>query len=271
MLWKAVAWQANDTARRREKRQMKRILPMCVLGAVLAVASSGPAAAQAEYALPVKRGHLVGSSSGTLRITPTGIEYDTTDKADARRWTYSDIKQLQIRSPKHITVLTYEDQGWLKLGADRRFAFELREDGVNPEIVAFILNHTDRPVVSAVLPSLSATPLFQLPVKHERHGRGSDGVLLMYDDGLAYRTERSADTRYWRFGDLFAVLPLDRNRLQVLAYEGGAGELRPFTFQLKSEMPEAFERALWARVNPPAPFAAVPETAANVTGARGER
>ena len=50
------------------------------------------------------------------------------------------------------------------------------------------------------------------------------------------------------------MLPLDRDRLQVLTYEGGAGELRLFTFQLKSEMSDAFARSLWARVNPPAPF-----------------
>ena len=93
---------------------------------------------------------MLGSSSGTLRITTTGIEYDTTDKTDARRWIYIDIRQLQIPSPKRITVLTYEDQGWLKFGADRSFDFELREGSISPEIIAFILAHTDRTVVTAV-------------------------------------------------------------------------------------------------------------------------
>jgi hypothetical protein len=230
-----------------------------VVGALCAALTFGAAvrataADGAEFSLSVKRGHLVGSSSGMLRITPTGIAYETPDVTDARRWTYSDIQQVRIRSPKHITVLTYEDQGWLKLGADRTFAFELRKGTVTPEIVGFILAHTDRPVVTGVLPLLSKTPQFRLLVKHARLGRGSDGVLLLYDDALVYRTERSTDTRYWRFTDLFAVLPLDRDRLEVLAYEGGAGDLRPFTFQLKSELPDAFARALWARVNPPAPF-----------------
>ena len=229
---------------------------VCTLCVALAIGQTRLTAADdsAQVSLSVKRSHLLGSSSGTLRITPTGIEYDTTDKADARRWNYVDIQQLQIPSPKRVLVLTYEDQGRLRFGADRSFNFELREGSVSPEIIAFVLAHTDRPVVLAVLPPVSKTPLFRLLVKHERHGRGSDGVLLMYDDALAYGTERESGTRYWRYSDLFAVLPLDRDRLQVLAYEGGAGELRPFTFQLKSALSEEFMRALWARVNPPAPF-----------------
>ena len=248
-----------------------RFLAICTLCAAFAIGSAGVAGADgAQFSLTVKRPHMLGSSSGTLRITSLGIEFDTTDKANARRWTYADIKQLQILSPERIDVLTYEDQGWLKGGADRRFNFELREGAVSPEIVAFVLAHTERPVLTAVLPPLSKTPLFRLLVKHERHGRGSEGVLLMYDDALVYGTEGTRDTRYWRFTDIFAVLPLDRERLQVLAYEGGAGELRPFTFQLKSAMPEEFARNLWARVNPPLPFADPGKTALGGPGAAAQ-
>lgn len=213
-----------------------------------ATASDGP-----PYALSVKRSHVIGSSSGTLRITADGIEYETAAKDEARRWAYAEIKQLQMPTSTRVVVLTYEDQGRLRIGADRRFDFEVRDGIVSPDLVAFILSHTDRSVVTAVLPPLPKAPLFQVPVKHERQGRGSNGTLLLYEDALVYTTEHQADGRYWRFKDLFAVLPLDRERLQILAYEGGAGELRPFTFQLKADLPEAFVRALWDRVNPPAP------------------
>ena len=221
--------------------------------AVAFMASWAAAEDGSGFAMNVKRSHLFGSSSGTLRVTADGIEYDTAAKGDARRWAYTDLKQLQIQSPTRVAVLTYEDQGRLKFGADRTFDFEIREGSVSPELVAFVLSHTDRPIVTAVLPPLPNSPLFRVPVKHERQGRGSDGTLVMYDDALVYMTEREAETRYWRFKDLFAVLPLDRDRFQVLAYEGGGGELRPFTFQLKMELPDLFARALWDRVNPPAP------------------
>ena len=92
----------------------------------------------------------------------------------------------------------------------------------------------------------------------------------MYNDALVYGTEMSTETRYWRYRDIFAVLALDRERLQILVHEGGAGELRPFTFQLKSDAPEGFAQALWTRVNPPT-RPSVPAHAAEVTAVQRER
>ena len=238
---------------------MNRHFVTYALFGTLALTASWAAALDGPpYSLSVKRSHFIGSSSGTLRVTADGIEYDTAAKDEAHRWAYADIKQLQIQSPKRVVVLTYEDQGRLKLGADRSFDFEVRDGSVSPELVAFVLSHTDRPVVTAVLPPMPAAPLFRVPVKHERQGRGSNGTLLMYDDALVYITDRETEARYWRFKDLFAVLPLDRDRFQILAYEGGGGDLRPFTFQLKTELPDTFARALWDRVNPPAPGPTTP-------------
>ena len=231
----------------------RRLVAYAIFGTLALTASVAPAAGGPPYALSVKRSHVIGSSSGTLRFTADGIEYNTRSKDEIRRWAYADIKQLQIQSPKRVVVLTYEDQGRLKLGADRSFDFEVRDGSVSPELVAFVLSRTDRPLVTAVLPPLPNTLLFRVPVKHERQGRGSSGTLLMYDDALVYMTEGESEARYWRFTDLFAVLPLNRERYEVLAYEGGAGEVRPFTFQLKGALPDGLARALWDRVNPPAP------------------
>ncbi len=237
----------------------RRIVAVAVVSILALTASWSTALDGPPYALSVKRSHTIGSSSGTLRVTAEGIEYDTTAKDEARRWAYAEIKQLQIQTPTRVVVLTYEDQGRLRFGADRTFDFEVRDGSVSPELVAFMLSRTDRPIVTAVLPPLPSGPLFEVPVKHERQGRGSSGTLLMYDDALVYRTEGKGEARYWRFKDLFAMLPLDRERLQMLAYEGGAGELRPFTFQLKAELPEPFVQALWDRVNPPAPGPTAPK------------
>lgn len=253
-------------------RPMTKYARIALAAAAVALAATRATAADdPNFALSVKRGHLFGSSSGTLRFTPTEIQYDTTDKGDARRWTYWNLKQIQIDSPKRITFLTYEDQGRLKLGADRVFEFEVRSGRIGPDLVAFILSQTDRPVVTAVLPPIVKTPLYRVPVKHERQGRGSDGVLVMYDDALVYETERPGETRYWRFDDLFAVLPLDRERLQVAAYEGGAGDLRPFTFQLKAPLPDGFARLLWAKINPPLPFAPPRSTEDRPSGSSSKR
>lgn len=201
----------------------------------------------------MKRDRFLGSSRGTLVFDAEGLAYRTADKEDAGRWTYGDIKQVQILTPTRIAVLTYEDQGRLKFGADRTFQVEVVKDTVSPELVAFLLDRIAQPVVTAVMPPLPSTPpLYRVPVKYERR-RGSEGTLLLREDSLVYLTETEGHARYWRLTDLFAVLRLDRYRLEVVAYEGGGGDTRRFTFQIKTEVPEGFYDDLWARVNAPAP------------------
>lgn len=226
-------------------RAMPAIAIVC--GTVWNAQASGP-----PFELAVKKDHLFGSSNGTLVFDAEGVEYRTADKDDARKWSYPDVKQVQILAPTRLAVLTYEDQGRLKLGADRTFRFEVAEATVGPELVAFLLDRIPRAVVTAVMPPLSARPpLYRVPVKYERGGRGSDGTLLLNEDSLVYLTEAEGHARYWRLADIFAVLQLDPYRLEVLAYEGGGGETRRFTFQIKTELPDGFYQALWTRVNPP--------------------
>ncbi len=225
------------------------LVTLALVGMLALTASWCLASGDPPYSLEVKRSHLVGSSSGTLRITSEGVDYETAAKNETRRWTYPDIKQLQIRSPKSIVVLTYEDQGRLKFGADRSFEFKVLNGSVTPEMVAFLLSQTNRPIVTAVLPPRTGTPLFSVPVKHERQGRGSDGALLMYTDALVYTTEHESESRYWRFTDLYAALLLDPYRFQVSAYEGGAGDVRTFDFLVKTALPDGFARTAWERVN----------------------
>jgi hypothetical protein len=219
---------------------------------ILLAQVSWAAAADPPFEFSVKKHEFFGSSKGTLVFSQDGVEFQAADKKVARRWIYEDIKQVQILSPTRIAVLTYEDQGRLKLGADRTYRFEVTQDAVSPDLVTFLLERIPRPVVTAVVPRAGGEPLFRAHVKHLRQGRGSEGSLLMYEDRLVYLTEREDDARFWRFGDIFSVQRLDRFRLQVMAYEGGSGKTRPFVFELKSDLPEGFYDALWARVNPPA-------------------
>lgn len=233
---------------------MNRQFSIAIVGATLMVlAQAGWAgAAGPPFELSVERDRLFGASDGTLAFTADGIEYRTTDDDDARQWAYNDVKQVQILSPTRIDILTYEDRGGLRFGVDRTFHFKVVGEPVSTELVTFLLERVDRPLVTAVMPQYGGEPLSRVRAKHQRQGRGSDGTLVLYDRQLLYLSEEEEASRYWRFGDIFSVLKLDRFRLQVTAYEGGSGNTRTFVFELKSDLPDGFYDALWARVNSPA-------------------
>jgi len=230
----------------RQLRTTTIAVMLVMLGWASSAAAVGP-----PFDLSVKRDRLFGGSTGTLAFTEEGIEYRTTDTDDARRWAYDEVKQIQILSSTRIAVLTYEDRGRLRLGADRTFHFAVVQDFVSSELVTFLLDRVDRPIVTAVMPQYGGESLFRVRAKHQRQSRGSDGTLVLYDRQLLYLSEQEEASRYWRFGDVFSVLKLDRFRLQVTAYEGGSGNTRTFVFELKSDLPDGFYDALWARVNPP--------------------
>lgn len=230
-------------------RQRTSIVATLVLGATAWAASAAASGPPFEFA--VRKDQVFGASRGTLVFDQAAIEYKTTDRKDARRWAYEQVKQVQVRSPRRLRILTYEDQGWLKLGADRTYEFEVTQGTIGADFVAFLLERIERPVVTAVMPPLPGEPRFRVPVKHQRLGRGSDGTLVLYDDRLVYLTERETEARHWRLGDLFSVLLLDRDRLEVRAYEGGGGATRPFVFELKTALPVGFYDALWQQVNRP--------------------
>lgn len=207
------------------------------------------AAAGPPFELAVKKDQTWGSSRGMLVVTEGSVEFRTADKDDSRVWSYDDIKQLQVLSPTRISILTYEDQGTLRLGADRAVHFELVGDSISADLVTFFLERTSRPIVTAVIPGVDGTPLFQVNVKHLRRGRGSEGTLELYDRQLIYRAGGITDSRYWRFADIYSVLRLDRFRLEVRVYEGGSGDLRTFVFEFKNDLPDNLYDALWNRVN----------------------
>jgi hypothetical protein len=220
-------------------------LVMLVSGAQVAPAPGPPL-----FELAVRQDRAFGSTPGALLVDEQGIEFRSADRKTSRRWDYLALKQVRILSRTRITLATYEDQGWLRLGADRAYSFDVT--GAIPDgLVTFLLTRLERPLVTAVVPPLPATPLFRVSVKYARRGRGSDGTLALYDTGIAYVTDRDGQARFWRFRDVYGVLALDRHRLQVLAYEGGSGETRPFTFELKADLPAGMYDALWQRVNPP--------------------
>jgi hypothetical protein len=218
--------------------------------AVALVWAGAPALAQ-PFELVVKKDQFFGSSDGTLVFGAERVVYETVDTDDARQRAYEEIKQVQILSPTRLTIKTYEDQGWMRFGADRTFEFEVTEGAASPDLVAFLWDHLDLPVVAAVLPAAGAPPRLTVPVKLRQRLQGSHGVVQLYEDRLVYVTDRAEHGRAWRPADLRMVYQPDRHRLNIDAYEGGGDRTRTFSFDLKQPLPAGFLESVWQWVYTP--------------------
>ena len=94
-------------------------------GAIAAICLVATPAVAQPFELAVRKDRLFGADEGMLVFTPESITYQTTDVEDAREWDYEDLKQIQIVSPTRVVMATYQDQSWIKFGADRTFDFEV--------------------------------------------------------------------------------------------------------------------------------------------------
>lgn len=217
----------------------------------LLVGGSGSTASgqTARFELAVKQDGVIGSTAGALVFSDDGVEFRPA-RGQPRRWPYADLKQVQVLSPTRIRLRTYEDRGWTRLGSDRDIRYEVVQGAVVPELAAFLIARIDRSTLTAVVPAGLGRPLATALVRHERGGRGSLGTLVMYETGLAYETARAGEGRFWRFRDIASVLKMDPWHLEITAYEGGGGRVRPFTFEARTGLAAGFYDVLWARVNP---------------------
>jgi hypothetical protein len=212
----------------------------------------GPAAmplrAQA-FEFRVRHHHVLRDCRGTLRISPDGIEYATSNKGHARTWKYADIQVVQVESRAQLAVRTYEDQALL-LGKDRMFEFTLLEGKVPAELSAFLLDRGARPVEVAVLPEYGK-PVFELRAKHLHTFGGAMGALRVYPDRVVFQSDKEGESRVWRLRDIQRFGQPDRFRFQITGWvpkTGGPTEV--YNFQLLEDLPEGLYDYLWVRLNP---------------------
>lgn len=224
---------------------------MSIRGLIIVAAMSsvlGPAAAAygQPFVLAAREDKAFGSRPGTLRIEAGGVVFETPSPKHARRWAFDDVRQVRVESSRHLVIETYQSRGWRRLGASRTYAYTMSTP-IEPQVVAFLLEQLTKPVVTAVLPPREAPAAFTVSVHHE--GTDTDGILALYDDGLAFDTARDGYARFWRWSDLDSVLRQDRYRLAVDAFEGTREHVRPFLFTLKGNLPPGMYDEVWKQIN----------------------
>ena len=213
-----------------------------------------PAAfAQQEFRYDVRHDHRLGSCTGILRIDERGVAFQEVKKnnqkgSHAWEWPYQEIQQLEL-APGTLRVLTYKDSRW-KLGADREYEFMVRS-GTLQEAYPFLRNRLDQRFVAA-LAGVEGTVLWQLPVKHLGRISGSDGVLIVGQNQIIYRTDEGETSRTWRYADIENISSSDPFQLTLTTFERAKfhyGSRKQFNFQLKEPLNENRYNELWRSLN----------------------
>ena len=208
-----------------------------------------------EYA--VQHRHTFKDCRGTLKITPEGVEYQTSHAKDARKWKFEEIRILEVKSSTRISLITYEDQKrWL--GKDKVFEFTLLDKKADQELSTFLSSHVNRPMELAVIPDTAGKPAYEIRVKHLRTIAGAMGVLQIYDDRVVFKSPKVGDSRYWRLSDIERFSLPDRFRFQIVTYVPKAGgPTEAYNFQLLEDLPEGVYDYLWVRLHPSSYYPAI--------------
>jgi hypothetical protein len=228
---------------------------------------------------------------GALFITSSGMLFEE-QYAEGKRpkhlhrwfWDYRDIRQLKM-GPRSLTVLTYQDDKW-KLGADRQYQFDLvpcppdlelyknaetaEKRGVLTsslgrcqtgtglvsektflEAYPFLKQRLDQRFVAGIA-ERPADILWEIPVKHLLRFGGDEGVLRLGTDTLVYSSDKTVESRTWRYEDIENISSSGPFQLTVTTFERAAthyGDLKGFNFALKERLEETRYNDLWLRLN----------------------
>jgi hypothetical protein len=198
-----------------------------------------------SFSFDVRHEHWRGACSGRLTIDEQGIEFASEDADHSRKWSYPDLKRIEIESRKKLSLLTYEDRK-LRRWSEREFEFELRDGEITEEVYRPLRARSSKPVLSRVVYGDSPA-LFSLPAKHRHRLGGCNGVLLANKEGIVYSTAARGEARVWSFGDVTSIGligPYDF-RLSTRA--------ETYVFDLKVPITAEHYELLWAKVYRPEP------------------
>jgi hypothetical protein len=179
-------------------------------------------------------------SAGDLIIGEQEIQYNDKNGKRSWKWSYADLKRIEIASAKQLVLFTYENQKFPP-GAERTFKFTLQDGEITERIYEFLLSRAPRPLLSRVIFS-SVDTVFILPVKHRHLLGGCHGKLKVGEERIIYETADSQDGRIWLFKDITSIGKVDLYDFRITTL------VETYTFDLKEPMSSKVYDFLWERV-----------------------
>jgi len=207
------------------------------------------ALAQPPMRFDARHDHLRRFCAGSLTVDEQGVRFESeTKKKHSWQTTYQDARQIQMLDNGEFLLLTYKDNKW-RLGADREFHLRVVDKQFAAQVGPWLERRLQRRFVSGWADA--AQPLWQLPVKRLLRFSGSEGVLVVAEDQIRYRSDKPGQSRAWLFSDIDSISTSDPYQFTVTSFErarGHYGDRKSFNFQLKQPLSEERYNELWLRL-----------------------
>jgi hypothetical protein len=178
------------------------------------------------------------STRGSLTMSTETVEFRP-EKGKPVQWQLSDIRTVDLRSSRKLSLVTYQNRPW-HLPGDRPFDFDLKNP-MPPDVAAGLVRLVAKPAINGV-PIPTVSNFATIGARHPTRTGGSSGVLRFRDGGIDYLTSKGNDSRSWRWADIQTVAHPQPYRLRV------AGYLETFDFELKQPLPDGLFDRLWDHV-----------------------
>ena len=222
------------------------------IGAFVVLVSCGIVAPAEQLTIPVRHPHLRKGGTGEIRIGESSIAFREKGKKQkhSREWAFDEIQQLYLGS-NSLRILTYEDVRW-KLGSDREIEFDQLPEGAAQRIRYAVRGVMDERRLVAALPDPQIKPAWQVKVKLLEGRSGSEGVVLVGNDSIVYKSEEPNVSRTWNFTQIENVSSSGPFDLTITTFERDGSRFagrRDYSFQLKTELPQERYNTLWRELN----------------------
>lgn len=208
--------------------------------------------ARGEMTIPLRHVHLRKGGAGEIRISEASIAFREAGKKQkhSREWAYDDIQQFWI-APNSIRILTYEDVMW-KLGSDREYEFDQLPNGAAARLLNAVRPQIDERRLVSVIPAAVINPVWQVKAKLLEGRGGPEGIVLVGDESIVFKSDKRNASRTWQFGQIDNVSSSGPFDLTITTSEKDRARFsgrRDFRFQLKAALDEKRYNALWRRLN----------------------
>ena len=222
------------------------------IGAFVVLLLCGSVAVAEQVTISVRHPHLLKGGLGEIRISESSISFREGGKKQkhSREWAYGDIQQLYV-SPTALRILTYEDVRW-KLGSDREYEFDRLPEGAARRVLNALEGHIDERKLVVAIPDSQIKPIWQIKAKLLEGRGGSEGVVLVGETSIVYRSEELNASRTWHLTQVENISSSGPFDLTITTSEMDGSRFagrRDFRFQLKTELAEDRYNALWRRLN----------------------